>query len=170
MDSRRFGFQILTAFVFLFTIVCLGINSSYSIDEANQFKWDVEFSNVEVITNSVKTYDVPKYNKTTSFNDGKFEIDSNGDSISYKITVLNNGNVDAKIGAPITIFEPKCNNNTCEGLEYSLTYEDGSLVKRNDILKANEGRTLILTYTYNGNVTEPIKVEDISLSINYVER
>ena len=171
MDSRRFGFQVLIAFVFLFTVVCLGINSSYSIDEASKVNWDVSISNIDVISNSISNYDIPKVNgKTTSFNGGKFEIDSNGDSISYKITVLNKGTVDAKIGAPITIPEPKCSNNTCEGLEYTLSYEDGSLVKRDDVLKSNEGKTLVLTYTFNGNIQEPIKVEDISLSINYVER
>ena len=35
MDRSKFGFYILTAFVFLFTIVILGINSSFSIDESN---------------------------------------------------------------------------------------------------------------------------------------
>jgi uncharacterized repeat protein (TIGR01451 family) len=171
MDNRRLGFQILTAFVFLFTAVCLGINSSYSIDESNATNWDVSISNIEVITNSVSSYDIPKISgKSTSFNDGKFEIDSNGESITYKITVLNKGTVDAKIGAPVTITEPLCSNKTCEGLEYTLTYEDGSEVKRNDVLKSNEGKTLLLTYKFNGLVEEPFKVEDINLSINYVER
>ena len=41
MDSRRFGFQVLIAFVFLFTFVCLGINSSYSIDEASKVYKDI---------------------------------------------------------------------------------------------------------------------------------
>ena len=171
MDNRRLGFQVLIAFVFLFTVLCLGINSSYSIDEANNPKWDVSFSNIEVTNSSVKSYDVPKFSdKSTSFNDGQFEIDSNGDSISYKITVLNKGTVDAKIGAPVTIPDPKCSNKTCAGLNYFLTYEDGSEVKRNDVLKANEGKTIILTYFFEGVVEEPIKVEDISLSIDYVER
>ncbi len=171
MDSRRFGFQVLIAFVFLFTVVCLGINSSYSIDETNKIVWDVSFSNIEVINSSTAIYDVPKVNdNSTSFNTGGFELKSNGDSISFKISVLNKGTVDAKIGAPITIPEPKCSNSTCEGLEYVLSYEDGSEVKRNDVLKANEGKTLILTYLIDGNIQEPLKVEDISLSIDYVER
>jgi hypothetical protein len=53
MDNRRFGFQVLIAFVFLFTVVCLGINSSYSIDEENKPNWDVSFSNIDVVNSSV---------------------------------------------------------------------------------------------------------------------
>ena len=63
MDKSRFGFNILIIFVFLFTIVVLGINSSLSIDEANSPSWDVSFGSVEVVNS--KAYDIvnPKVNE-----------------------------------------------------------------------------------------------------------
>ena len=170
MDKSRFGFNILIIFVFLFTIVVLGINSSLSIDEANSPSWDVSFGNVEVVNS--KAYDIvnPIVNeKSTSINGGSFVLKSSDDSISYNINVINKGSVDAKI-TQFIIPEPNCSNLNCEGLEYDLIYDDGSLVKRGDILKSNEGKTIYLRFRYNGNISEPISVNDVKLYIDYKER
>ena len=59
MDRSKFGFYVLSAFVFLFAIVIMGINSTYSINGANTYKWDVAFSSVDVSTNTIKEYSNP---------------------------------------------------------------------------------------------------------------
>ena len=167
MDKSRFGFTVLTAFVFIFAIVVIGINSSYSIDEAETFKWDVSFENIDVVGGSISEYDEPTLiNKTSSVKDIRFEVKTSGDTINYKINTLNNGTVDAKVTA-ILVTEPTCNNKTCNDLEYSLVYEDGNTVKKGDILKANSGKNMYLKFKYNGNVTESISVKDINVSIDY---
>lgn len=170
MDRSRFGFHVLIIFVFLFTVLVLGINSSLSIDESNNPSWDVSFSDIEVVNSSVSDVDIPKVNgKSTSLNGAKFVFDSNDDSISFRINVINKGSVDAKI-TKFTIPEPNCNNKACDGLIYDLVYEDGSFVKRGDILKSNEGKNIYLRFRYDGNISEPINVSDVKLYIDYKER
>ena len=109
MDRSKFGFYVLSAFVFLFAIVIMGINSTYSINGANTYKWDVAFSSVDVSTNTIKEYSNPKVDlESTSLSGMKFEVDSAGDSITYKINVLNKGSVDAKISKVYVDYS--CNN------------------------------------------------------------
>lgn len=170
MDRSKFGFYILTAFVFLFTVVILGINSSYSIDENSVKSWDVAFTSVDAINEGSK-YDMPKLIKdSTSLNDINFSFDNGTDKLSYKINVLNNGTVDAKIAA-ITLIDAKCNDESlCDNLEYSLTYEDGSLVNRGDVLAKKSGTTLYLNFRYNGVLDKELAFSDFKVSINYIER
>lgn len=171
MDRSKFGFYVLSAFVFLFAIVIMGINSTYSINGANTYKWDVAFSSVDVSTNTIKEYSNPKVDfESTSLSGMKFEVDSAGDSITYKINVLNKGSVDAKISKVYVDYS--CNNKEeCNDLEYTLTYEDGSSVERDDLLNLNTGKTMFLSFKYNGSINdEKLIVDNIKLFVNYIER
>ena len=167
MDRSRFGFTILIAFVFVFAMVVIGINSSYSIDEAETFKWEVSFENIDIVGGSISKYDEPTLvNRSSSVKDISFEVSEKGDTINYKINSLNKGNVDAKVTA-ILVTGATCGNKACSDLDYSLVYEDGNPVKKGDILKANSGKNIYLKFKYDGDVNEPITVKDINVSINY---
>ena len=97
-------------------------------------------------------------------------MDSSSDKLSYKINVLNNGTIDAKVGA-ITLIDATCSDDSlCNNLEYSLTYEDGALVKRGDVLSKKSGTTLYLNFRYNGSLDKEVSFKDFKLSINYIER
>lgn len=167
MDKSRFGFTVITAFVFLFAMVVIGINSSYSIDSTESYKWEVSFENIDVVGGTITNYDEPTLtNKSTTVKDIRFEVKNSGDSINYKINAINKGTEDAKITA-ILVTDATCGNNSCNDLDYTLVYEDNTPVKKGDILKANSGKDLYLRFTYDGKIEQPIVVKDINVSIDY---
>ena len=170
MDRSKFGFYVLCAFVFLFAITIIGVNSTYSINEGNAYKWDVSFSSVDASSDTISDYVIPKVDgESTSLTDFKFKVDSPGDNIVYKINVINQGSIDAKIGQ-LYVDYACSNDDLCKDLDYSLTYEDGSLLKRGDIINTNSGKTIYLKFNYNGTINEELVIDNVKLFVNYIER
>ena len=173
-DQNKFTFAILTAFVFLFTIATLAISASFSLSEENAMvnSFEVNFTSVEVVNSNVKVYDEPKINKnSTSLTNVNFVMDNPSDEITYKITVLNKGTLDAEI-AQFTVTDPRCSNkDVCNDLEYVLHYDDNKSVDRGDVIEAQSGKTMYLTVRHVGDYFDgDVSVEGIQLSINYTER
>lgn len=173
-DRNKFAFTVLTAFVFLFTIATLAISASFSLDEENAVvnSWEVDFTSVEVVNSTVKVYDDARVNKnSTSISNLNFVLDNPSDEITYKITVLNKGSVDAEI-ASIVVTDPKCtNSDICKDLEYVLHYDNNKSVNRGDVVEAQSGKTMYLTVRHVGDYFDgEVSVEGINLSINYSEK
>jgi hypothetical protein len=169
-DRNKFTFVVLTAFVFMFSIICISLSSSYGLDEEEP-KWNVSFNAVNVVDSTASLYDDVKLKKnSTSLSKLGFIFDNVGDTITYRINVLNSGNIDAVISS-ILLSRAVCSDTTyCDSLDYSLTYENGSTVSRGDTLPKNSGVVMLLTFRHIGTTQESdVTIKDIDFSINYVE-
>jgi hypothetical protein len=169
-DRNKFSFVVLTAFVFLFSIICISLSSSYGLDEESP-RWSVSFNAVNVVDSTASLYDEVKLKKaSTSLSKLGFIFDNAGDTITYRINVLNSGNIDAVISS-ILLSRAVCSDDAyCDNLDYSLTYENGSDVSRGDILPKNSGVVMLLKFTHVGNEQNgEVTIKDIDFSINYTE-
>lgn len=169
-DRNKFSFVVLTAFVFLFSIICISLSSSYGLDEETP-RWNVSFNAVNVVDSTASLYDEVKLKKnSTSLSKLGFIFDNAGDTITYRINVLNSGNRDAVISS-ILLSRAVCSDDAyCDNLDYSLTYENGSNVSRGDVLPKNSGVVVLLTFKHVGDTQEvDVTIKDIDFSINYTE-
>ncbi len=126
------------------TIVFLVIGFIYlsiTINNISKANYDVSITKVEEgtkikggKTSPTATYNIENNNKTIDFN---FKLNSVNDSLTYKVTIKNNGNLDAKI------------DNIVENID-SVALSLVS-IKHNDIkeeiLKPGEKLTLTITVT-----------------------
>lgn len=88
------------------------------------------------------------------------ELKNPSDSIKYKITIKNKGNMDAKLNNFYLI--PKPNNN--DMILYSV---EG--LKVGEVLKASEKTEIYLTVTYNNNFTEHENNKNILVIFEYIQ-
>lgn len=95
-----------------------------------------------------------------------------GDAVTYTFDVVNDGTIDAKVstftqktptvtgsGDAKTADEELVNTN----YTYSVTYADGSPIKPDDTLTANETKNLKLTITYGADATS-LPINDVVIS------
>lgn len=150
------------------------------VDETVDAKWDVHFSNLSepVVTGTAGVANVPLFTSTYI---GNFAVNLNapGDSVSYTFDVKNDGNIDAILGA-YSIKPPVCtvlsttknNLNSCENIEYYLTYTDsGEIIAQGDQLKKNSTVNLTLKINYLNTPTiysvVPLQVTGLDVTLIY---
>ena len=122
-------------------------------------QWDVKISNIEVQDVSDGCdYGEPKYTNTSATFNAKLQ--KPGDSITYVITIKNDGTIDATLNN--VIF--KEDENGSPAIIYTTSNLDYSL-------KAGEQTKLNVKITYDPNTTEvpSIKTKTITGIIEYVQ-
>lgn len=134
----------------------LTINGSASINNS----WNVEITNI-VSKNKVgeaSNNGVPVYTKTSAT--FKTVLVSPGDSMTYDVTIENNGTVDAKL-SKITLTD---SNNP------AIIFETSG-IEENDVLRAGDQQLFTVIVKYNNAVTSQPDVLNASLTVklDYVQ-
>ena len=134
----------ITLLVILLLFISMGyafVSTGLKIDGiATIFKqtWDVHFENVKVKRGSV----TPIHEATINVEDTtqvsyEVHLENPGDFYEFEVDVVNNGTIDAMVTEILST-----NNNQPISLpsymKYSVTYEDGSEIKPNHLLKKKE--------------------------------
>lgn len=191
MNDKKNKIIISLAFISLFLVFVIVAFSNRikinGITNVSNAKWDIYFSD---LSTSVKVGDAveiasPTLSSTTI---SKFSIAlrRQKDSISYQFKVINNGTYDAKID-DIIFKNPTCLGNgtyktsdekiMCENFKYKLTYEDGSELKKGDILLVGEQKKLNLLLEFNSENSEKkelpksdVSIGDIEVKVIYVQQ
>ena len=124
----------------------------------NVYSFDVHFENVDATVVGRAEYVLPEVTTTTVFNNFYVIFNSPGDSVTYQVDVINNGSSDVYL-ADIVQNEAKCESDditdslmVCENYQSILTYDDGVLVMKGDILKTGERKRLKYTLSYPRDV------------------
>ena len=139
--------------------------------------WDVHFEDVTVSTVGDAIYTKPKI-QGTIFSNFYVALTKTGDSVIYQAKVVNNGSVDAKI-SDIVINTPVCTSKNkekekdaqivCKNLEYSMTYLNGDIVKKNDVLPKNSFAYIKYIISYPGKrvPSEEVNITNLGIYLIY---
>lgn len=154
----------------------LTIRGTASVHSA---KWSIKFNSVsgKIISGDDKyvKFTVPKIDDTT-LKDYKVTLTEPGDSVSFTISVINDGEIDAKLGTFNKLI-PQCtglNSDSsqavtdaaavCDNLTYTLKYADTQGdVKEGDVLTSGQTRKMELTFTMKKGAT-PVPNDDVMVS------
>ena len=153
---------------FLIAIVCimaityaafsttLNINGTANIDS----NWDIKITDVttkNIIGEATKAFEPVVSDTSATF---KTNLTSPGDSMTYTVTVTNEGTVDAKVESI----------NMTESQNPAIVFSTSG-INENDLLKAGESQKYDVTIAYNSNVTtQPTELSGtLTAKLNYVQ-
>ncbi len=122
-------------------------------------QWDIRITDVTVQEASPGSDPgAPTFTNTSVSFDAK--LAKPGDSISYLVTIQNNGSIDAELGGIVFIEEIEGS----DAISYTLTKPD-------DELKSGQTTTFTITVTYKLSTTEmpEVKTKSITGTIEYVQ-
>ena len=123
--------------------------------------WDIRITDIKVksFTGGATKAEEPKVtsNTTATF---KTNLVSPGDSMTYTVTVTNNGTVDAKVGSI----------EMTESQNPAIVFSTSG-INENDLLKAGESQKYDVTIAYNSNITsQPSELSGtLTVKLNYVQ-
>jgi len=202
MDKKRNlgivgGIVALGLIVLFVGIVYAGYNQDLTINGSGTVKlssWKILFTNVSApnLGGTAKQVTPPGIT-ATKIGDYAVTLTTPGDSVSYEITVRNDGTFDAEISS-ITIPTPTCTGsgenaetdaaNVCKYLTYTLQNkpaepeegeepEEATPVQVGDALGAQQEKVFILTLTYGSTITSSelpkndVTISNLSIPIIY---
>lgn len=184
--------KYITLLFLLLIIICLSVgfaafNTNLTINGVGKVlksSWDIHFSNLSLVENVGEATEITAPVLTsTNITGFSVSLRKPNDSITYRFSVVNSGDYDAKISS-INMPIPTCTgtgssattdaNNVCKYLKYTLTYLDGSNVNVNDTLDIGESREMVLKLTYKDNnivanelAKSDVTINNLKISINY---
>lgn len=134
----------------------LEVNGTLKINNAS---WSVKFTDVQTTNIVGKATNFKKPVLTSSTVNFYAEFNQLGDSIEYKITIKNDGNIDAKVSG--IHFSEDSN----EYIEYSLIgIDEETILRQNQSIEVN----VILKYSIKLNDNNQ-KLKNIKMLINWEE-
>ncbi len=187
MENKKFG--VLAAVVaVLAVIVVVGISyatftQQLTLDGTATVKkssWKIKFVDLKEVEKTGTATEVTKPSiETGDTKIGNFAVTltTPGDSVSYKVTVKNEGTFNAKLSS-VNVPTPTCTvtganvdakekvaSNVCNHLEYTLTYADGSTINTDDELKAGNSKELLLKLVYKDDITaDELPTDDVQIT------
>ena len=167
-------------FIFIFIIIffCFGVGYSYlnsslfingtSIINANV--WEVGLDNVEITTGSVVAIQEPVIDLATSTTSFEVKLDDEDDFYEFTVDVVNNGNVDAKLGSLVELTG--LSNEQGSYFNYSIRYQNNEPIEVNQLVKKGEYVRLKSRVEYKeevnvASVPESVKTLNLGFKLNY---
>lgn len=159
--------RLLVIMSLILAICCLSIGYS-AYNEVLQINsntmltnnvWLIEFKNLSnpVVTGTASEKNSATFS-STSINTNVI-LNNPGDSIEYQFDIVNNGTIDAKLSSDPGISGIP--DSIKDQITISLTYTDGTSLKENDVLNANESKRVIYKITYQSG--ERIEAQTINI-------
>lgn len=127
----------------------------------NKEVFDISFKNINEIHGNGKVY-------LEGDTDLTFDCDLKvpGDTYEFTVDMVNNSDKDALVDE---VFITKLNKEQERYLAYTVTYESGEEIKKEDILKSNDKVTLKVKVEFKFDITEedlPKEEQNIDLDFN----
>ncbi len=179
------GGLIALAGIILVTLVYAAFTGQLNISNGSGVgrisKWDVHFEHLSTIStiHTAKVLTQPRLASGASIDNYSVSVTSPGDTISFTVDVVNEGNYNAVLTS-VSVGTPSCtgtdatsNTNVCNHLHYSLTYDNGATVQVGDTLYAKETNTMKVTLTYDDTVTaselptSEVSISNLNITIYY---
>lgn len=182
MQKER-GIRIVAIVAICVAVIALSIgyaavSQSLKVNGTTKLKgssWNVQFTNLvkPTVENGGLLGSASEVSSTLTGTNLSFSANLilPGDSITYRFSVTNAGNIDAKLSA--TPVLTGLDSAKEQSVLYTMTYEDGSAIQENDLLNAKETKNIVLTVTFNQAATSvPSADTELSLSttMNYIQK
>ena len=128
--------------------------------------WNIYFTNVQVTDGSVDATVAPITSGTnTTSIDYTVTLDKPGDFYEFTVDAVNNGTIDAMIES---INMTSLDSDVAKYISYNATYEDGTPLAQNDVLKKNKTATYKVRVEFKKNISaSDLSEEDISLTLTF---
>ena len=174
---------ILFGLLCVLVVVQAGLKANEIVipeDKKAEVVWDVVFEPDKEINDVIVDYsNGVEYTMPQLFdsivNDFDVKFDKPEKEISFTFNMINKSESDAYI---LHYNKPKigcvddndlCINNL-DKIEYTFTYEDGNLVKINDVIKAQEEKKVIIKIKYKNNKEEvPMSLTQLGFSLTFAK-
>ena len=125
--------------------------------------WDIYFDNIQVSSGSINAGLPTITNNTTINYSATFE--KPGDFYEFTVDAVNNGTINAIIDQ---ISVTNLDENALKLFNYTVTYLDGDMVQKNDILEAKDSRTYKIHIEFKRDITEEdLSSTDIPLNLSF---
>ena len=136
------------------------------------------YSNGLIKSNEKEVFNIHYTNVNSSSENGKVYLEGNsdiyfecdlkqpGDTFEFTVDMVNESNKDAKVDEK---YITELTDKQQRYLKYTVTYEDGTEINKDDILKSNETKTLKVKVEFLFDITEedlPTEKENLDLSFN----
>lgn len=121
--------------------------------------WNVCITSIELVD---KTGDANVTSLSYSILSASFDVELKkpNDSVKYKVTVQNKGNIEAKLNSFNILPTPKSND--------VILYSSENVIL-DEILKPNESKNFYIRVGYNSDKVEPIQSKSALILIEYVQ-
>ena len=167
------------SFIFLL-ILCLGVGFAFLSTQLNITgntsvsgnKWSVYFNKVDITEGSVEASVEPTVTGTTTTSlEYTVLLDKPGDYYEFTVEAKNDGTIDAMIDS---ITMTTLDSDVAKYLNYTATYEDGTGLAQNDMLRAKSTRIYKIRVEYKKDILASDLDENgidltLSFGINYVQ-
>lgn len=157
-NSKRRSVAVITVFLLLLLLglgyaaltTTLNINGNATVKKQT---WDIHFASPTVTTGSVKGAGGADIIPTVSGTTASYEIslEKPGDFYEFTINVVNDGTIDAKIGATPTING--LSSEMAKIIDYKVTYSDGTDIAANDTLDAKSSKTMKVRVAFKTDIS-----------------
>ena len=170
--------KYLFVIVLILSFITVGYaNMSTSINVVgssviNNPKWDIHFDNLRVIDGSNNgSSSISNDNNVVNY-DLYFTIP--GDTYEFLVDVVNSGTIDGMIDSTISKLNGELITVLPSYLDYSVTYSDGEEILPNQVLFANEYKTIRVRVSYERDITvddipDSIEKFRLSYSMKYIQ-
>lgn len=169
------------------TIVYANLTQNLKIETVATYKsekWDIHFENLKSsITGKAtlaETNQLSILSNSTTISGSAGNLSLPGDSIVYTFNIVNKGTIPAVLGADLIKSTPTCSSTNTEGatlvcnnLIYTITYLDGTQIKKGDTLNEGETKEAKLTLSLSDSMTSlanaDVEIKNIMATLNYIQ-
>ena len=172
-DKKLYIYLIIIVF-FCVSFGYAVLNSTLTINGKSNISkntWDLYFENIMIKDGSVEAVKAPVIENNINVD---FEVNLNlpGEFFEFTVDIVNSGTIDAMIDS--IIKEPELTAEQEKYLNYTINYDNGEEIKKNDLLYKNTSKRLkvLIEYKNEINVSDlPINAEILNLgfTLNYIQ-
>ena len=142
--------------------VTLKINGQTTINKAS---WDIHMEDINVTTGSVTATTVPTLDTAKTTVSFSVTLTNPGDFYEFTVKEVNKGTIDAMVS---TISKTGLTTTQAKYLDYTVTYDSGLELAKNQILKAGNSEYLRVKVAFKKDVTaSDLPTSDSTLNLNF---
>ena len=174
-NKNKTIFVVLLILVGVISIGYAALNATLNINgttKINSNQWGVQFksNSINVTTGSDLATTAPTITGTTVSYSPTLTVP--GDKYQFQIVVENTGTIDVKLATAPTMSGVSADQDVY--VNYSIAYADGTEIKANDTLAAENTKTLVVTVEYDDDITaaqlpSTSQTLNLSFTMNYVQ-
>ena len=140
----------------------LKINGQTTINKAS---WNVHMEDINVTSGSVPATTAPSLDSTNTTVNFSVKLTNPGDFYEFTVKEVNKGTIDAMIS---TISKTGLTTTQAKYLDYTVTYDSGLTLAKNQILKSGKSEYLRVKVAFKKDVTAAdLPTSDATLNLNF---
>ena len=140
----------------------LNINGQTTINKAS---WDIHMEDINVTSGSVTATTVPTLDASKTTVNFSVKLTNPGDFYEFTVKEVNKGTIDAMIS---TISKTGLTTTQAKYLDYTVTYDSGLTLAKNQILKSGKSEYLRVKVAFKKDVTaSDLPTSDATLNLNF---